>query len=109
MTRIETIRLYPTASQKAALEHVLHVTRHLYNALLQQCKDAYRLRRVSVTAKMQYAEMTALRKESFQLASIYREVEDAVLHRLDLAMQAFFRRVKHGDAPGFPRFRASRR
>ncbi|MGZ3563884.1 MAG: helix-turn-helix domain-containing protein, partial [Vulcanimicrobiaceae bacterium] len=36
MTRIETIRLYPTASQKAALEHVLHVTRHLYNALLQQ-------------------------------------------------------------------------
>ncbi|MGZ3541591.1 MAG: RNA-guided endonuclease InsQ/TnpB family protein [Vulcanimicrobiaceae bacterium] len=71
MTRIETM------------------TRHLYNALLQQRQDAYRLRRISVTAKMQYAEMTALRKESFQLA--------------------FFQRVKHGDAPGFPRFRATRR
>jgi len=103
------VRLYPTASQDAALHHALHVTRHLYNAALQQRKDAYRLRGVSVSMKMQYAEVTALRKESAHLAGVYREIEDAVLRRLDLAMQAFFRRCKHGETPGFPRFKAARR
>jgi len=109
MKRIETVRLYPTASQDAALHHALHVTRHLYNAALQQRKDAYRLRGVSVSMKMQYAEVTALRKESAHLAGVYREIEDAVLRRLDLAMQAFFRRCKQGETPGFPRFKAARR
>ncbi|HUZ50406.1 MAG TPA: transposase [Candidatus Dormibacteraeota bacterium] len=109
MKRIETVRLYPTASQDAALHHALHVTRHLYNAALQQRKDAYRLRGVSVSMKMQYAEVTALRKESAHLAGVYREIEDAALRRLDLAMQAFFRRCKQGETPGFPRFKAARR
>lgn len=31
------------------------------------------------------------------------------LCRLDLAFQAFFRRVKAGQTPGFPRFKASKR
>jgi putative transposase len=31
------------------------------------------------------------------------------LRRLDLAFQAFFRRVKAGQTPGFPRFKASKR
>jgi hypothetical protein len=69
----------------------------------------YRMRRLSVSAKQQYAEVTALRKPIFRLdarlAAVYRECEDAVLHRLDLAMQAFFRRCKRGETPGFPRFR----
>jgi hypothetical protein len=47
---------------------------------------------------MQYAELAALRKPSSRLDSrlsaVYREVEDAVLRRLDLAMQAFFRRCR---------------
>jgi len=104
--RIGTVRLYPTASQDVALHHALHVTRHLYNAALQQRKDADRLRGVSVSMKMQYAEVTALREH---LAGIYRECEDAVLRRLDLAMQAFFRRRKPDETPGFSRFRAARR
>jgi len=32
-----------------------------------------------------------------------------ILRRLDLAFQAFFRRVKTGQTPGFPRFKASKR
>jgi putative transposase len=109
MKRIETIRLYPTVAQEAALEHALHVTRHLYNAALQERKDAYRLRHISITAKMQYAELTTLRKESHHLAGVYRELEDAVLHRLDLAFAAFFRRCQRGETPGFPRFRVAAR
>lgn len=92
---------------------MLDVTRQLYNAALQERRDAYRLRRVSISAKMQYAELTGLRKPIERLdtrvAAVYRECEDAVLHRLDLAVQAFFRRIKRGEAPGFPRFKPASR
>jgi transposase len=104
--RIERIRLYPTTRQAAALAVMLDVTRDLYNALLQQRRDAYRLRRVTVTARMQYAEITALRAEDGRLRAVYREAEDAVLHRLDLAMTAFFRRCKRGETADYPRFKS---
>ncbi len=52
---------------------------------------------------MRYAELTAPRKESGHLAGV-NECLDAALRRLELAMQAFFRRCKGGDAPGFSRF-----
>jgi putative transposase len=109
MKRTERIRLYPTPHQAAGLSRMLDVTRDLYNALLQQRRDAYRLRRVSLTAKMQYAELTELRAEDTRVRSVYRESEDAVLHRLDKAMRAFFRRVRRGQAPGFPRYKGPSR
>jgi hypothetical protein len=90
MKRTERIRLYPTLRQERALRFMLDVTRELYNPLLQERREAYRLRKVSVTAKQQYAELTALRKPTdwidCRLAAVYREAEDAVLHRLELAV-----------------------
>jgi putative transposase len=109
MKRIERIRLYPTPHQAAELARMLDVTRDVYNALLQQRRDAYRLRGISVTARMQYAELTELRAEDPRVRAVYRECEDVVLHRLDLAMTAFFRRVKRGEAPGYPRFKSRTR
>ena len=106
MKRIERIRLYPTAGQRARLGFALDVTRDLFNALLQQRRDGWRMRRHSVSTKDQYHELTALRREDARVAAVYREVEDAVLHRLDLAFAAFFRRIKSGEAPGFPRYKS---
>jgi putative transposase len=107
--RIERIRLYPTTRQAAVLAVMLDVTRELYNALLQQRRDAYRLRKLTITAKKQYAELTELRAEDGRVRAVYREAEDAVLHRLDLAMAAFFRRCRRGETPGYPRFKSWRR
>lgn len=107
--RIERIRLYPTPRQERALRFALDVTRELYNALLQERREAYRLRGIAIGAKQQYAELTALRKPIHRLdgrlAAVYRECEDAVLHRLELAFAAFFRRIKRGGTPGYPRFK----
>ena len=93
---MERVRLYPTPSQAARLVMMLDVTRQLYNAALQERRDAYRMCGITVTAKMQYAELTALRslaeRIDSRLVSVYRECEDATLRRLDLAMQAFFGR-----------------
>jgi putative transposase len=109
MKRIERIRLYPTADQVRALQFRLDVTRELFNALLQQRRDAYRLRGVRITSAMQYRELTELRSEDRRVRAVYRECEDAVLRRLELAMAAFFGRCKRGEKPGFPRFRSPRR
>ena len=109
MRWMHRVRLYPTHSQQARLWFMLHVTRRLYNAALQQRRDAWKSRGITVTGKLQYAELTALRAEDPGLASVFRECEDAVLHRLDLAMAAFFRRIKRGEAPGYPRFKPATR
>src|SRR5579864_6970828 len=103
------VRLYPTPSQRARLGFMLVVTRELYNALLDERRYAWTARRLRVTSKMQYAELTALRAEDARIAAVYRECQDAVLHRLDLAFAAFFRRVKNGEAPGYPRFKPASR
>src|ERR1700688_291540 len=106
MKRIERVRLYPTAGQRRRLGFSLDVTRKLFNALLQPRRDAWRMRRYRVSSKEQYHELTALRAEEARVAAVYRECEDAVLHRLDLAFAAFFRRLKSGQTPGVPRFKS---
>lgn len=103
------VRLYPNRAQERLLEHALHLTRNLYNAALDQRKYVWASRKRGVTAKMQYADLTALRAESAGDSAIYRELQDAVLHRLDLAYRAFFARCKRGEMPGHPRFKSDAR
>jgi putative transposase len=88
---------------------MLDVTRQLYNALLQERRDAYRFNKVRLTTRTQYHELTELRAEDLRVKAVYRECEDAVLHRLDLAMAGFFRRVTRGETAGFPRFKNKER
>jgi hypothetical protein len=113
MKRVEKVALYPTRAQERILLFILDVLRQLYNAALEQRREAYRRRGIRVTGKQQYAELTALRQEAsslgLRLATVYRECEDAVLHRLDLAFAAFFRRLRTGEKAGYPRFRPHRR
>jgi putative transposase len=103
------VRLYPTCAQERALITMLRVTRELYNALLMQRRDAWTTRRISVSSRDQYAQLTELREADQRFAGLYRECEDAVLHRLDLAFAAFFRRLKRGETPGYPRFKPAAR
>src|ERR1700676_5264307 len=103
------VRLYPSERQAARLRFALDVTRQIYNAALEQRRDAWTTRRRTIGSKSQYAEITALRAEDARIAACYRECQDAALHRLDLAFAAFFRRLGTGDAPGYPRFRAAAR
>jgi hypothetical protein len=97
------VRLYPSARQAAACEHLLTVTRRLWNALLAQRRDAWKTRRLKISSKRQYHEITELRADDPWFASAYRECEDAVLHRLDLAYQKFF------SGGGHPRFKPASR
>ncbi len=110
MKRIERVRLYPSARQRERLHFALDVTRQLYNALLEQRREAHRRRGVAIRSRDQYAELTALRSQDARIAAVFRECEDAVVHRLDLAFAAFIRRKKRGEEkPGYPRFKPESR
>lgn len=107
------MRIYPSLRQSKQLEFVLDTTLCLYNALLEQRREAYRRRGVTVTTQQQYRELTQLRASDCatgrQLRSIYRECLDGALHRLDKAYRMFFRRLAAGECPGFPRYKSPRR
>jgi putative transposase len=86
---LHKVRLYPTCAQEHALLEMLRSTRALYNALLQQRRDAWVTRRTSLSSKRQYTEITELRAADPAFANVYRECQDATLRRLDLDLPRF--------------------
>jgi putative transposase len=97
--------LRPTCKQVAALEACLEDTRQLYNAALEERREAW-AKRQRVTFYTQDAQLKEIRKAD--IGGIGRwsfDCERAAIRRLDRAFQGFFRRVKTGDTPGYPRFK----
>lgn len=104
-----TYRLYPTPRQEAALRDVKGAHQRLYNAALEQRISAYRLTGTSVTYAQQCRDLTDLRAVDPAYAAINAQSQQVTLRRLDLAFAAFFRRMRAGQAPGFPRFKSFER
>ena len=98
-------RLYPTRSQKTILEAQLDECRWLYNQLLEQRKTSYEATKTAPGLYDQQATIPTLKKERPALATVHSQVLQNVAVRIDLAFKAFFRRVKAGEKPGYPRFR----
>lgn len=105
MFRSYKFRLRPTCKQVAALEACLEDTRQLYNAALEERREAW-MKRQRITLNSQDAQLKDIRKaDPEQYARWAFTCERAAIRRLDRAFQAFFRRVKAGETPGYPRFK----
>ena len=102
-------RLYPTRQQEQTLLWTLTRCRELYNAALQERRDAYRMAGVSIGCYDQITQLPAIKQERPEYANIHSQVLQDVLRRVDKAMQGFFRRVKLGQKPGYPRFQGRNR
>ena len=81
----------------------------LSNTALEQRITAYRRCGVTLTRSQQHAELPDLKAAFPEYGAIHRQVLHDVLTRLDKTYQAFFRRVKAGQTPGFPRFQGRNR
>ncbi len=97
-------RMYPTKQQETQLDLTLETCRHLYNLALADRKNAYEVKGISRTYEDQAAMLTAERKNG-NFNGIYAHCLQDVLRRLDKSYKAFFRRVKAGEEPGYPRFK----
>lgn len=91
------------------MRETLERLRELYNAALEHRREAYRRQRASVSAYEQMREISAIRESRPEYLGIHTHLLQDAITRLDRAYRAFFRRVKAGDAPGFPRFKGKGR
>ncbi|MGX9686239.1 RNA-guided endonuclease InsQ/TnpB family protein [Deinococcus wulumuqiensis] len=115
MTQIQTTthlkafryRLRPTKAQEATLTEQLQLCRSLYNAALQERRDAYKKAGKTVTGYDQMKSLTEIKAALPEYAGVYSQVLQDVLKRLDKAFKAFFRRVRAGQTPGYPRFKGA--
>lgn len=98
-------RLYPNKSQTLALESVLNTCRELYNSALLERRYAYKMARVSINYHHQALELPGIKECLPDLRQVHSQVLQNVIKRADLAYKAFFRRIKAGDTPGFPRLK----
>jgi putative transposase len=103
-------KLKPTPAQEQALETVLWRCRTLYNAALEQRRTWWeRGQGIGATCYQQQAELPDLRAAFPEYAGINAQVLQDVLLRLDRTFRAFFRRIKAGETPGYPRFQGCNR
>jgi len=98
-------RIFPTKKQLKSLEMTLEECRWLYNHLLENRKSAYEQEGKSLSCYGQQATYPVLKEQRPGLNTAHSQVLQNVAVRVDLAMKAFFRRVKAGETPGYPRFK----
>jgi putative transposase len=120
--RAYKFRLRPTKGQHVALQACLDAHRELYNAALQERRDAYdrTVRRspgfygddrakMPVRYGTQSGQLKEIRSVRPEMARWSFSSQQATFRRLDKAFTAFFSRVRTGGTPGYPRFRAAHR
>nr|WTB30059.1 transposase [Streptomyces sp. NBC_00830] len=107
MIRAYKFLMRPTARQAIALGEMLRDHCSLYNGALQERRDAYRhTSKTSIKYGMQSAQLKDIRAFDPERQGRWSfSSQQATLRRLDKAFAAFFRRIKSGEAAGYPRFR----
>ena len=99
-------RLYPTRKQEQQICKNFGCCRYVFNYFLNQRIESYQETGKTPTAYQQCKSLTSLKKELLWLKEADATALQASIQDLDTAYQNFFRRVKRGEKPGFPRFKS---
>jgi putative transposase len=102
-------KLKPTPEQERMFDRTLMLCRHVYNAAVGERREAWQKCGVSVGYYQQKAELPPIKAEMSEYGEVNSQVLQDVVQRVDRAFQAFFRRVKSGETPGYPRFHGRNR
>lgn len=105
MNRTIEYRLRVGRGGHVRLAALVESQRLLYNAALQERRDAWRLAGKTITLYDQQRSMTECRRDLADMAAMPVALQRGTLRRVDRAYRAFFRRCKADSKPGFPRFK----
>lgn len=105
MKKAFKFRIYPSREQRRKLEQTLETCRILYNSALAERRDAWEKEQRSVNYREQQNKLPAMKAANPYLPQAYSQVLQDALHRIDKSFKNFFRRVKAGEKPGYPRFK----
>jgi putative transposase len=102
-------RLYPSNAQIRLLDQTLELCRCWYNTCLAERKEAYEAEKRTVGKYEQLRRVKQLKRSNPYAINVHSHILQVVVEDLDKAFQAFFRRVKAGEKPGYPRFKGKNR
>ena len=102
-------RLYPTRKQVEKLEWTLARCCELYNAALQERREMYTYTGKGTTYNRQAMQLPEIKEIREEYKDIHSQVLQDVLRRVENAFKGFFKRVKAGKKPGYPRFQGCNR
>jgi len=109
MRKAYQFRLNPSHHQRTLLLKTLDACRWVYNETLAMRKNTWEQEKKSLSLYESNKLLTGWKVEKPELIEVHSQVLQNVQARVDLAFQAFYRRVKAGQTPGYPRFRGSGR
>jgi len=101
MLLCKKIRFEVSVHDAATLEFMQGKCRGLYNWLVMNLRSGEKWQGLLAAKKT----LQQSRLHDPELNAVYGKLLQDVYFRLDASMQAFFRRVKAGEKPGFPRVR----
>lgn len=105
MPKVNRYRIYPIKSQTSKLKETLELCRWVYNETLALRKNAWESEQKRISYFDSKKMIPIWKKDKPELKNVHSHTLQDVTMRVDLAFQAFFRRVKAGETPGFPRFK----
>ena len=105
MPQVFQYRLKPTKHQVAILNRQLDLCRWVYNQTLALRKNAWDDEQKSISYYESNRYIAIWKQDRPELKEVHSHVLQDVSMRVDLALQAFFRRLRNGENPGYPRFR----
>lgn len=99
-------RLYPNWAQENQILRTFGCCRFVYNHYLALRKQVYTESKATINYNQCSADMTQLKKSLEWLREVDATALQSSLKGLDFGFQNFFRRVKQGKKPGYPRFKS---
>ena len=99
-------RVYPTAAQARQIQRTFGCCRFVWNHYLALRKDLYEQDGKTMNYSTCSGDMTQLKKTLPWLREVDATALQSSLCDLDTAYQNFFRRVKQGQKPGYPKFKS---
>jgi len=98
-------RAYPKKDTATNTLNAIELCRELYNLTLEQRILAYNQRKTSLSCYDQINQLPELKKEFPEYKQVPSQSLQDVCERVNRAYKNFFKRVKQGETPGFPRFK----
>ncbi|MDM7913475.1 MAG: transposase [Methanotrichaceae archaeon] len=105
MHKVYRFRLEPTKPQLKRMERTLELCRNVYNKTLAYRRDKWQNEHVHVSKYESHDLLPQWKREQPELKEVFSQTLQEVQERVDLAFKHFFRRVRNGENPGYPRFK----
>ena len=108
MKKSYKFRIYPNNKQKRLIEKTFGCCRFIYNYFLDKRIKLYEIDKQSISDYDMIREITQLKKQYLWLKIPPIDALQQVVLDLCSAYNNFFRRVRNGENPGFPKFKSKK-